>query len=92
MIVNLLVHDAVGASVYIDPWRAKVAGMRDPSASFLAWQRPVHQGTGLGPVWRALVFLTGFVPSLFVVTGVIMWAKKRKRRLPMTVLAEEVAG
>jgi uncharacterized iron-regulated membrane protein len=88
----MLAHDAVGAQVYVDPWRGEVVGQRDPSQSFLAWQRPVHQGTGLGPVWRALVFLSGFVPSLFVVTGVIMWAKKRRRRLPMATLVEEVAG
>jgi uncharacterized iron-regulated membrane protein len=92
IVVNMLAHGAVGANVYIDPWRGAVVGTRDPSQSFLAWQRPVHQGVGLGPVWRALVFLSGFVPTLFVVTGVIMWAKKRKRRLPMATLVEEVAG
>ena len=92
IVVNMLAHDAVGAAVYVDPWRSEVVGQRDPSANFLAWQRPVHQGIGLGPLWRALVFLSGFVPSLFVVTGVIMWAKKRKRRLPMGTLVEEVAG
>ena len=92
IIVNMLAHDAVGAAVYVDPWRGEVAGRRDPSESFVAWQRPVHQGFGLGPVWRALVFLSGFVPTLFVVTGVIMWAKKRKRRLPLATLVEEVAG
>jgi uncharacterized iron-regulated membrane protein len=92
IVVNLLAHGAVGAQVYVDPWRGEVVGQRDPSQSFLAWQRPVHQGTGLGPVWRALVFLSGFVPTLFVVTGVIMWAKKRRRRLPMATLVEEVAG
>jgi uncharacterized iron-regulated membrane protein len=92
IVVNMLAHGSVGAAVYVDPWRGDVVGQRDPSASFLAWQRPVHQGVGLGPVWRALVFLSGFVPTLFVVTGVIMWAKKRKRRLPMATLVEEVAG
>lgn len=91
--VNMLADGAVGASVYVDPWRARVVTVRDPSGSFLAWQRPLHQGAGLGPVWRALVFLTGFVPTLFVVTGVVMWLKKRRRHMPMTaVLAEEGAG
>ncbi len=91
-VVSMLAHEAVGAQVYIDPWQGTVVGQRDPSESVLAWQRPVHQGLGLGAVWRALVFLSGFVPSLFVVTGVIMWAKKRKRRLPMATLVEEVAS
>ena len=91
--VNMLADGAVGASVYVDSWRARVVTVRDPSGSFLAWQRPLHQGAGLGPVWRALVFLTGLVPTLFVVTGVVMWLRKRQRHMPMSaVLAEEGAG
>ena len=93
IMVNMLAHGAVGATVYIDPWRAQVVAKRDPSENFLAWQRPLHQGSGLGAIWKALVFLSGLVPALFVVTGVIMWLKKRKRHLPMTaVLAEEAVG
>ena len=92
IVVSMLAHDAVAAQVYVDPWRGQVVGTRDPSESVLAWQRPLHQGMGLGPLWRALVFLSGLMPSLFVVTGVIMWAKKRRRRLPMATLVEEVTG
>jgi uncharacterized iron-regulated membrane protein len=87
--VSLLAHDAINATVTIDPWRGQVMSVRDPSGSFLAWQRPVHQGT-LGPVWKFLVFLSGFLPLLFVVTGVVMWAKKRRARIAMTApLIEE---
>lgn len=93
IMVNMLAHGAVNATVYIDPWRARVVAKRDPSQSFMAWQRPLHQGSGLGAIWKALVFLSGLVPALFVITGVIMWLKKRKRHLPMTaVLAEEAVG
>jgi len=80
VMVNLLSHGAINATALIDPWRAKLMTLRDPSQSFLAWQRPVHQGT-LGPVWKFLVFLTGFLPAVFVTTGVIMWAKKRKAHI-----------
>ena len=38
-----------------------------------------------------MVFLSGLVPTLFVVTGLTMWAKKRKRRVPMTMLTDDVA-
>jgi uncharacterized iron-regulated membrane protein len=93
IMVNMLAHGAVGATVYIDPWRAQVVAKRDPSQNFLAWQRPLHQGSGLGAIWKALVFLSGLVPALFVITGVVMWVKKRQRRLPMTAaLAEEAVG
>lgn len=88
--VNFLVHDAVRASVLIDPWHDKVIAVRDNSSSFLAWMRPVHQGSGLGVVWRFLVFLSGLVPTLFVVTGIIMWMKKRRRHVPMTARLEEI--
>jgi uncharacterized iron-regulated membrane protein len=87
--VALLAHEAINASVAIDPYRARVLSVRDPSASFLAWQRPVHQGL-LGPVWEFLVFLSGFLPLLFVVTGLVMWVKKRRARIAMsTPLIEE---
>lgn len=88
--VGFLAHDAVRASVLVDPWSDKVIGVRDNSGSLLAWMRPLHQGTGLGGIYRFLVFLSGLVPTLFVVTGVIMWVKKRRRHMPMTATFEEI--
>ncbi len=80
--VSFLSHGAVNASATVDPLRGKVMEIRDPSGSFMAWQRPLHQGM-LGPVWRFLVFLSGFLPAIFVVTGVTMWLKKRQTRPAM---------
>jgi uncharacterized iron-regulated membrane protein len=42
--------------------------------------RGLHAGEGLGPVYRALVFASGFLPLLFVSTGFLMWWKKRQAR------------
>ncbi len=81
--VGYLAGGAINAQVLVDPYSGKVLAVRDQSASFLAWMRPVHQGL-LGPVWKFLVFLTGLVPALFVTTGIIMWFKKRKRHLPQS--------
>jgi uncharacterized iron-regulated membrane protein len=80
--VSYLSH-AINATVYVDPYRGTVLSVRDPSGSFMAWMRPVHQGS-LGVVWKFLVFLSGLVPTLFVITGVVMWAKKRQRHVPMS--------
>jgi uncharacterized iron-regulated membrane protein len=82
--VNYLSNGAVAATVFVDPYRGKVLSVRDPSQSFMAWMRPVHQGS-LGRIWQFLVFLSGLVPSLFIVTGLIMWAKKRQRHVPMSM-------
>jgi uncharacterized iron-regulated membrane protein len=48
----------------------------------VAWQRPLHEGEGLGPIFRFLVFLSGLLPLMFSVTGVWMWLKGRRRRNP----------
>jgi len=89
--INYRSHDAVNAAVLIDPHSGKVLMVRDNSESFLAWMRPVHDGT-LGFVWRFLVFLSGLVPTLFMVTGLIMWWKKRQRNVPMTAMTEDIAA
>ena len=81
--VSFFAHGAVNATAYVDPLRARVLEVRDPSGNVMAWQRPIHQGL-LGPVWRFLVFLSGFLPAIFVLTGVVMWLKKRQSRLSMT--------
>ncbi len=89
--VSYLSSRAINASVLIDPYSGKVLAQRDNSGRFLAWMRPVHDGS-LGPVWGFLVFLSGLVPTLFVVTGLIMWWKKRQRRVPMTAMTEDLTG
>jgi uncharacterized iron-regulated membrane protein len=87
--VNYRSHEAVNAAVLINPYSGKVLMVRDNSERFLAWMRPVHDGT-LGFVWRFLVFLSGLVPTLFIVTGLVMWWKKRQRRVPMTAMTEDL--
>jgi len=89
--VNYRSHDAVNAAVMIDPYSGKVLMVRDNSEHFLAWMRPVHDGT-LNSVWRFLVFLSGLVPALFIVTGLIMWWKKRQRRVPMTAMTDDLTA
>ena len=59
--------------------------MRDPSSystgdKFLAWQRPMHAGNGLGLIWWGLVFVIGFLLPLFVGTGLTMWLLKRRNK------------
>ncbi len=70
---------------YVDPYQKRITGWRNPPNApaverFAAWQRVLHAGEGWGALWRALVFVSGFLPLLFVVTGTVMWLKKRRGR------------
>ena len=72
-------------TVFVDPWSRRVVEVLDPrrfsaGETVLAWQHALHAGQGLGPVWKLLVFLSGFLPLLFAVTGLAMWLLKRRRR------------
>ena len=46
----------------------------DRAASWIRW---IHEGSHSGPVWMVIVFLTGVFPTIFAVTGIIMWLRKR---------------
>ncbi len=75
------------ASVILDQWTQSVIELRDPQGNYatkdkwLVWQRQFHAGNGLGWWWWTLVFISGFLPLLFVVTGISMWWLKRRNRL-----------
>lgn len=78
--------DLIGApvvTVTVDPWAKAVMEVRDPDAyaansKFLAWQRALHSGSGLGLGWWLLVFISGLLPPLFAFTGVAMWWMRRR--------------
>ncbi|MBB6250722.1 PepSY-associated TM helix domain-containing protein [Nitrospirillum iridis] len=78
--------DAASAvTLMVDPWARQVVEVRDPGAQaagnkVTGWMRPLHEGEGLGPVYRVLVALSGLLPTLFVITGTTMWWKKRQNR------------
>ncbi|MBX9847567.1 MAG: PepSY domain-containing protein [Xanthobacteraceae bacterium] len=44
------------------------------------WIRWIHEGSHSGVVWQALVFLCGILPTLFTVTGLLIWLRKRKAK------------
>ncbi|MEA1647873.1 PepSY-associated TM helix domain-containing protein [Nitrospirillum sp. BR 11164] len=72
-------------TLMVDPWARQVVEVRDPSTQaagnkVTGWMRPLHEGEGLGPIYRALVALSGLLPTLFAVTGTCMWWIKRRNR------------
>ena len=77
-------------TVFVDPWARRVIEVLDPrrfsiGERILAWQHALHAGEALGWAWKILVFLSGFLPLLFALTGVSMWwIKRSRRRSPIT--------
>jgi uncharacterized iron-regulated membrane protein len=47
----------------------------------MAWQFPLHSGKAFGWPGRIAIFMAGIATCLFVVTGFMMWARKRRARL-----------
>lgn len=72
-------------TVLVDPWRHSVIDVFDPKAfstgeTIIAWQRALHYGTGLGGLYKFLVFVSGVIVPIFGVTGFFMWWIKRRNR------------
>jgi uncharacterized iron-regulated membrane protein len=46
----------------------------------LRWAHDLHEGMGLGPLWRGATVLVGLVVPLMAVTGAMMWLLRRRNR------------
>jgi uncharacterized iron-regulated membrane protein len=66
------------------PAGSELPGRGSAGDLFMQVQFPLHSGRILGVPGRILITLLGLVVSMFSVTGVMIWAKKRRQR----VLAE----
>lgn len=47
---------------------------------FFAWQYPLHSGKALGAMGRWVMFVGGVVTSFLVITGWLLWLRRRARR------------
>jgi uncharacterized iron-regulated membrane protein len=88
-------HGKPMVTAFVDPAQRKIIEVRDPKdfsagEAVMTWQRPLHAGRGLGSVWRILVFLSGFLPLLFAITGISFWWLKRRARLATEARREAV--
>ncbi len=60
------------------PWQGTAADI------FVQAQFPLHSGRILGLPGRILISLMGLVVAALSVTGVVIWARKRRARLAAT--------
>jgi uncharacterized iron-regulated membrane protein len=67
--VSVQVDDATGEAM-VDT-KARGAG------GLARTMRALHDGTGMGLVWQAIIFLGGLLPAVLAVTGVVMWWRAR---------------
>jgi uncharacterized iron-regulated membrane protein len=65
------------AEVTVDDATARAAPPKDKPETTARLMRRLHDGTRMGPVWQALIFLGGIIPALLAITGVIMWLRSR---------------
>lgn len=71
-IVTVMTDDRSGQTS-----RATAPLSGDRAATWIRW---IHEGSHSGIVWAIVVTLTGIFPTIFAVTGVIMWLRKRSDR------------
>lgn len=63
-----------------------------PGDAFAATLRRLHEADHHGPVWRAIVLAAGLAPSLLLLTGLLMWLRRRRlQRVPLRRPHETVA-
>lgn len=72
-------------TVWIDQYSGTVLSIRDPREehagdTFMNWLHPLHNGEIAGMTGRILVFISGFVPVILYVTGIIRWLQKRRAK------------
>jgi uncharacterized iron-regulated membrane protein len=74
-----------GTMVQIDPRTRAILQRTDRSTrtsgdGFILWQRILHEGSAFGLPWRILTSLGGLLPPVLMVTGLLMWLRKRRVR------------
>lgn len=67
--------------VWIDQYTGKVlqswSGLERPAGqTFLDWMHPIHSGEAFGLVGRLIIFVSGFIPLVLWLTGLIRWRHK----------------
>lgn len=76
-------------TVWVDQYSGAVLSTRNPRLerigdTFMNWLHPLHNGEIAGMAGRLLVFVSGFIPAILYVTGIVRWLQKRRaRRLQM---------
>ncbi len=69
--VTIMINDRSGDIGVVQP----LSG--DRTASWIRW---LHEGSHSGEIWRFVVFLSGIMPAVLGVTGILIWLRQRRQR------------
>lgn len=69
----------------LDPTNGQILDTRNWQTApigdrFFEWMMPLHNGSGLGWIGRALVCISGFLPLVLMITGIWRWLRKRRAK------------
>lgn len=71
--------DAIGTTVYVDPYSAQVLGMQAANARFSAWSKKLHSQLLQGDGWRWMIELAASWLIVMLLTGIWLWWPRRLR-------------
>jgi uncharacterized iron-regulated membrane protein len=80
--VTIMVEDRSGTPSRVTPFSGDSAAQ---------WIRAIHEGGRGGMLWQVLVFLCGVLPTVFVITGVLIWLRSRRPK-PLMPAAPAMAA
>lgn len=74
-------------NVWLDQYSGKILAIRDvykdsAGDTFLRWLHPLHSGQAFGLTGRIIVCISGLLPIILFVTGIIRWRQKQRKKLP----------
>lgn len=72
-------------SLWIDQYSGKILHVRENRTAtagdmFEQWLYPLHSGEAFGLMGQSIILITGLVPLMLYVTGIIRWLQKRRVR------------
>jgi len=72
-------------SLWIDQYSGEILHVRENRTAtagdiFEQWLYPLHSGEAFGLTGQCIILITGLVPLLLYVTGIIRWLQKRRAR------------
>tara|TARA_R110001599_G_scaffold64023_4_gene179553 strand:+ start:239307 stop:240680 length:1374 start_codon:yes stop_codon:yes gene_type:complete len=71
------VADAIGTSVYVDPYSAQVLGIQTANTRFSAWSKKLHSQLLQGEGWRWMIELAASWLMVMLLTGIWLWWPRR---------------